>query len=347
LDGAVFTSLYGAVTIPVSIATTDFSLPEDGYWNLVLDGEIAEKVTGYTASVQLLTGTHTIRAELYTPDDLYLGILDSVTVTLNLLVPTVAIMEPLDGAVFTSLYGAVTIPVTIATTDFSLPEDGYWNLVLDGEIVEKVTGYTASVQLLTGIHTIRAELYTQDDLYLGILDSVTVTLNLLVPTVTILQPEDGQVFTSTEDSVTIPVVIATTDFSIPADGYWQLGLDGEMVGAVPNYATEIQLSPGMHILSAKLYTADHISVGVEATTTVTVNLILPLVEHQLFLPVIVRSTPEMGTGSGQWLPALITGPEGDPSDLGAAVRSPPSTLINLLSSLLGRIMEALSSTTNQ
>lgn len=267
----------------------------------------------------------------------------SATVT----VPTVAITEPLDGAVFTSLYGAVTIPVSIATTDFSLPEDGYWNLVLDGEIVEKVTGYTASVQLLTGTHTIRAELYTPDDLYLGILDSVTVTLNLLVPTVTILQPEDGQVFTSTEDSVTIPVVIATTDFSIPADGYWQLGLDGEMVGAVANYATEIQLSPGMHILSAKLYTADHIPVGVEATTTVTVNLILPLVEHQLFLPVIVRSTPEMGTGSGQWLPALTTGPEGDPSDLGAAAPSPPSTLINLLSSLLGKIMEALSSTTNQ
>jgi predicted extracellular nuclease/DNA/RNA endonuclease YhcR with UshA esterase domain len=181
-DGAEFESVDGtAVTIPVVITTTDFIIPDDGHWHLWVDGAMVGPVLGYGTTVDLLPGVHTISAELRTPEHVSLGIIDTVTVTVTYTppTPTVTILTPEDGAVFVSVNGtAVHIPVVITTTDFIIPDDGHWHLWVDGVMVGPVLAYDTMVHLLPGVHTISAELRTPEHVSLGIIDTVTVTVNV-------------------------------------------------------------------------------------------------------------------------------------------------------------------------
>lgn len=119
---------------------------------------------------------------LYEPDAYRSSDHDPVLVGLQLftvtpVTPTVSILTPMDGDVFTSTNGtAVSIPVVITTTDFIIPDDGHWHLWVDGAMVGPVLGYTTTVDLLPGVHTISAELRTPDHVSLGIIDTVTVTV---------------------------------------------------------------------------------------------------------------------------------------------------------------------------
>ncbi len=183
-NGEVFTSTDGtAVTIPVLITTTDFIIPTDGHWHLLLNGVDQGAVLAYDTTVELLPGVYAIGAELYTLDHVSLGIMDTVTVTVVVPVvpptPTVTILVPTNGEVFTSTDGtAVTIPVLITTTDFIIPTDGHWHLLLNGVDQGAVLAYDTTVELLPGVYAIGAELYTPDDVSLGLMDTVTVTVVL-------------------------------------------------------------------------------------------------------------------------------------------------------------------------
>lgn len=113
----------------------------------------------------------------------------------------------------------------------------------------------------------------------------------VTPTVTILSPADGAVFTSTNGTaVSIPVVITTTDFTIPADGHWHLWVDGVDTGPVLGYETNVDLLPGVHTISAELRDPAHVSLGIIDTVTVTVNTV-----YELYLPVIVKDVAPSAT----------------------------------------------------
>jgi predicted extracellular nuclease/DNA/RNA endonuclease YhcR with UshA esterase domain len=163
-DGAIFVSDDGtAVTVPVVITTTDFVIPDDGHWHLIINGDDTGPVMDYETTVDLLPGVYTITAELHLPDHTPLAISDSVMITVEYTPdpdPTVTILSPEDGAVFISEDGsAVTVPVVITTTDFVIPDDGHWHLIINGSDTGPVMAYETTVDLLPGVYTITAELH--------------------------------------------------------------------------------------------------------------------------------------------------------------------------------------------
>ncbi len=179
--GEVFTSTDGmAVSVPVTITTTNFVIPTDGHWHIWVDGVDNGPVMAYDTTVDLLPGAHVITAELYSPSHTPLGIIDSVSVTVvEAPEPTVTILSPLAGEVFTSTNGtAVSVPVTITTTDFVIPTNGHWHIWVDGVDNGPVMAYDTTVDLLPGAHVITAELYSPSHTPLGIVDSVSVTVNV-------------------------------------------------------------------------------------------------------------------------------------------------------------------------
>ncbi len=97
---------------------------------------------------------------------------------------TIEIVTPEDGATFTLTMGttAVSIPVTISTTNFTIPDDGHWHLFLNGVDQGPVMGYETMLSLGEGEYVITTELHTPNHTPLGISDSVTVTV--VVETVT-------------------------------------------------------------------------------------------------------------------------------------------------------------------
>lgn len=92
--------------------------------------------------------------------------------------PTIEIVAPMNGSVYTLTTGttAVTIPVTISTTNFTIPEDGHWHISVNGGAATPVMTYTTMLMLAEGEHVITAVLHTPDHTPLGISDSVTVTV---------------------------------------------------------------------------------------------------------------------------------------------------------------------------
>jgi hypothetical protein len=197
---------------------------------------------------------------------------------------------------------AVTVPVVITTTDFVIPGDGHWHLLLNGMDQGPVMGYATTVDLLPGVYAITAALHDPDHNPLGVEDTVTVTVTYdpppPVPTVTILSPEDGDEFIAVNGAaVTVPVVVTTTDFIIPDDGYWRVWLHGVPLPPVYDYATTIELLPGTYVVTAELLTTDNAVVGSDMIT-ITVSA-----TYQLHLPIIMN-----GAGETSAAPAVAPAP---------------------------------------
>ncbi|MCZ7673087.1 MAG: hypothetical protein M5U34_41190 [Chloroflexi bacterium] len=115
----------------------------------------------------------------FNPDEFRASDHDPILIGLDLTAPTVSILSPTAGEVFTSTNGtAVSVPVVITTTDFVIPTNGHWHLWVDGVAVGPVMAYDTAVDLLPGTHVISAELRSPTHLSLGIVDSVSVTVNV-------------------------------------------------------------------------------------------------------------------------------------------------------------------------
>lgn len=113
----------------------------------------------------------------FQPDQFRASDHDPVIVGLDL--PTMSIVSPANSAVFTSTNGtAVAVPVTITTTNFTIPTDGHWHIWVDGVELGPVMTYDTSVNLLPGTHVISATLQSPTHVPLGPVDSVTVTVNI-------------------------------------------------------------------------------------------------------------------------------------------------------------------------
>jgi uncharacterized protein len=119
-----------------------------------------------------------------------------------------------------------------------------------------------------------------DPVIVGLSFAPTVT-----PTIDILTPTNGQVFTSTNGTaVSVSITITTTDFTLPADGYWRVSVDGVLVGdPIMGDMTTIELLPGEYEISVELYDTEDMPLGITDAVTVTV-----VVEYTLYLPVIMK-----------------------------------------------------------
>lgn len=104
-------------------------------------------------------------------------------------------------------------------------------------------------------------------------DPIVARFTLPLAMIDILSPADGTVYTDTTGlGITLPVTVTTgSAFNIPADGHWNLWLDGAVVGPVMGYGTAVTLLPGIHTLTAELLAADGTPLGPVDTVTVTVN----------------------------------------------------------------------------
>jgi hypothetical protein len=101
-----------------------------------------------------------------------------------------------------------------------------------------------------------------------------------------VSPTNGQVFTATDNiSVSMPLVITTTNFTIPTDGHWHLWVDGTMIGPVMDYTTNTTLPVGGHVITAELRSPTHVPLGPVATVDVNVNKLYP---YLVYLPIIAR-----------------------------------------------------------
>lgn len=126
-------------------------------------------------------------------------------------------------------------------------------------------------------------------------DHDPIIVGLSFPTVTILSPEDGEAFVSEDGAaVAVPVVITTTDFTIPDDGHWHLILNGDDAGPVMDYETSVHLPPGVYTITAELHTPEHTPLAISDSVTITVEQAEAPV-YQLYLPLIVR--PEANTAA--------------------------------------------------
>jgi hypothetical protein len=67
----------------MAITTTNFMIPDDGHWHLIVNDMDMGPVMGYTTTLELMPGVYTITAQLYTPDHMPLDMMDTVVVTVT------------------------------------------------------------------------------------------------------------------------------------------------------------------------------------------------------------------------------------------------------------------------
>jgi uncharacterized repeat protein (TIGR01451 family) len=116
-------------------------------------------------------------------------------------------------------------------------------------------------------------------------EPVLVWTGISAPAITIDSPANGAVFNALV-TATVPIHVATSNwFNIPADGQWQLWVDGAPAGSpVLTYTTSTVLPVGTHAISAELQSRAGVALGPKANA-VTV-IVQPV---KLFLPLIMKA----------------------------------------------------------
>ncbi len=90
----------------------------------------------------------------------------------------ISIESPADGAVFTATNGVDTaVPMVVTITNgFIIPDDGHWHILVDGNDLGPVYGYTHTVTLTVGSHSLAAQLQDPAHNPLGSMDAISVTV---------------------------------------------------------------------------------------------------------------------------------------------------------------------------
>jgi uncharacterized repeat protein (TIGR01451 family) len=100
----------------------------------------------------------------------------------TILTPEIEITSPTEGQTFQSPDGvSATIPITVTTSDFIIPDDGHWHLWVDGAMIGPVLAYDTTTNLLLGTHVISAELRSPSHEIIGPVDTVTITITPPAP----------------------------------------------------------------------------------------------------------------------------------------------------------------------
>ncbi len=102
----------------------------------------------------------------------------------DLVVPTIAFVEPMDGQEITANDGvSITLSPMVTTTLLTIPDDVYWHLQVDTMTPITVETYTASAMtFMTGTHTLTATMVYTNGLPVGPMD--VVSFEVVEPAVT-------------------------------------------------------------------------------------------------------------------------------------------------------------------
>jgi uncharacterized repeat protein (TIGR01451 family) len=94
----------------------------------------------------------------------------------------ISFVSPDAGQIFTATDNvSATVLITVTTAHFTIPDDGHWQLWVDGDDLGTVYGYTTTVTLGLGTSVISAKLYDLAHAPLGPVATVTVTVEPRIP----------------------------------------------------------------------------------------------------------------------------------------------------------------------
>ena len=125
---------------------------------------------------------------------------------------------------------------------------GPWAVAAGQEFSFRFTATVTTSPAVAGETITNTVDYSSDNAGDGSADAV---FEVVGPDIQIVSPTDGQIFTTDQLSVTIPVEVSTENFVIPTDGHWHLWVDGDAVGPVFTYTTDVALLLGTHVISAE------------------------------------------------------------------------------------------------
>jgi hypothetical protein len=201
--------------------------------------------------------------------------------------PTVVSSSPITGAVNVPVTTTLTVTfseevsVTAVWFDLSCAVGGN-NLAATYHPASPATSYTITPDTplahddtctltVLGDQVTNGQNATMEADYLVTFDTTT-AVTPPTPTIAILTPSAGEIFTVSvgQTTVAIPFSITTTNFSIPTDGHWHWYLDGVHQGPVFTYDTTINLPVGEYVLGAELHTPTHTPLGITATVSIEV-----------------------------------------------------------------------------
>ena len=180
VTGLVITNVLPAEVTPLTHLGTAYLPPVDN--TLIWEGLTIAANSSYTLAFTAivsddvnLIGAHVVNTATYS-SDLGGGVTPEAAFIIASLSP-IYFVHPTAGQTFTAPDNiSVTIPITVGTRSATLPDDGYWDLWLDGsQVISQVLTYTTSVNLAVGTHTLSATLYTPEAVWVGS-DEVTVNI---------------------------------------------------------------------------------------------------------------------------------------------------------------------------
>jgi large repetitive protein len=112
--------------------------------------------------------------------------------------------------------------------------------------------------------------------------SVTQT-SRAAPVLAFVTPVADQVLLATNDlSITLPIEVSISNYTLPVDGHWRLRVNGLDWGAVSGSQHSIELPLGTHTISAQLETLTSHPIGAPVSVNVTVQRVSKI----LYLPLV-------------------------------------------------------------
>ncbi len=202
------------------------------------------------------------------------------------------VIENKGGAISDNVY--VTYTLDSALTPASLTEANsagtahlppttyWWKDGLDaGEVVTLTLVTTGSVSAPMEADWVNSSIVVYDGLSQR--GPWNLTTHIVVPTIEIVAPTEGEVIGTLTPTTTVSVAVTTTNFTIPGDGFWCFWLDGKKVGPVTNtYSITYPMAFGTHNITAELKLNDGTMITSDAVS-------FELKAYEVFLPVVMRS----------------------------------------------------------
>ncbi|MGC9400243.1 MAG: LamG-like jellyroll fold domain-containing protein [Anaerolineae bacterium] len=178
VTGLVITDVLPAEVTPLAPLGSAYLPPVDNtlIWQDLTIAANSSYTLAFTALLSDstdLVGAYVVNTAIYSSD---LG--GGVTSEAGFMIASqspIYFVHPTAGQTFTAADNvSVTIPITVGTRSLTLPDDGYWDLWLDGaRVISQTRTYTSSLTLTVGTHALSATLYTWEETWMG-RDEITV-----------------------------------------------------------------------------------------------------------------------------------------------------------------------------